>query len=90
MVKMSEFSSDGFQSMPPLYTDNLRVGEFTDWQNITLESRIAEYRSFLETNPMPRAAAEANRIIVHAMFELSSRLIDEAEGADRGEVLQQT
>ena len=87
---MSDFTGDGFEGMPNIYGDNQQVRDFPDWAPDVLEARIATYNAFLRrTDLMPRAKAGAERVVRHALFELSWRLIDEAKGVEDVEVLSE-
>lgn len=69
---MSEFTPGGFQTMPALYFDNQRTGEFSDedtWSDEIIADRVNEYTHFLHGDAMPRARQQAERILTHLAFE---------------------
>lgn len=73
---MSEFSSGGRKEghFPSVYSDSQQVGEFSQWQQHTLEERYTDYSEYLDrTDISPRSRGEAERILGHLVFELSYR-----------------
>jgi len=71
---MSEFSTEGFESFPSLYADNKRIAELSEWTIPMLEERASQYAAFLQRDDlMPRAKAQADRMLDHVLFELTYR-----------------
>jgi hypothetical protein len=71
---MSEFSTEGFESFPSLYADNKRTAELSEWTIQMLEERASQYVAFLQRDDlMPRAKAQADRMLDHMLFELQYR-----------------
>lgn len=71
---MSEFTGNGFETFPSIHVDNKRVAEFSEWTTPVLEEHTSQYAAFLQRDDlMPRARAQAERVLDHLLFELAYR-----------------
>lgn len=70
---MSDFTSEGFESLPSLYQDNGEVRNLADWTEEALNDHYAIYLNFIQGDIMPRAREEASRMLAHVAFELMYR-----------------
>jgi hypothetical protein len=87
---MSDFTTEGFESFPNIYVDNLQTHEFSTWNRAVLEARVMQYGTFLQQSDlMPRAKEGANRVMDHLLFELAWRdgVYDNQERVEDAEVL---
>lgn len=86
----SGFTGEGFQTFPPSYEDNKKVGVFSELSDLALGHKVGEYRAFAQRDDvMPRALETTARILTHANFEVDYRagkydaVIEEAKADGR-------
>lgn len=73
MAETDGFTTSGRKEgrFPSVYSDSQIVGEFSQWEQHTLEERHNDYANYLDrTDVSPRSRIEAERVLGHLCFEL--------------------
>lgn len=73
MSETSTFTPEGSVPFPHLEADLQHSKFLAEWDVEAVEGLLHKYMEFLNTKPMPRAKATAERIIDRCMLELGYR-----------------